>query len=140
MANIFLITFAVVVFPIFWGGTLLLLSYIGGWSRLAEHYRSDRSEWGKMFYLRSARVGWVGYGSCLTFGVSGAGLHMSVLFPFRVGHPPLFIPWGEFHNVYEKRHFLFHIFDSLDADIGNPIVAQVRLPSWMREYVPTKIE
>jgi hypothetical protein len=136
MANIFFITFAALVFPIFWGGTLLLLSHIGGWARLAKHYRSYGRERGQMFYLRSARVGWVGYGSCLTFGVNDGGLQMSVLWPFRIGHPPLFIPWGEFHNIYEKRHFLFHMFDSLDADIGNPTVARVRLPNWMSEYVP----
>jgi hypothetical protein len=28
------------------------------------------------------------------------------------------------------------MFDSLDADIGKPTVAKLRLPSWLGEYVP----
>jgi hypothetical protein len=28
-------------------------------------------------------------------GSDPVGLHLAVLFPFRPGHPPLFIPWSE---------------------------------------------
>ena len=46
------------------------------------------------------------YGSCLNVGADPAGVKISVLFPFRPGHPPLLIPWSEI-SVASRRKFLF---------------------------------
>jgi hypothetical protein len=46
------------------------------------------------------------YGNCLTIGADTTGLMLSVLFPYRPGHPPLFIPWGEI-SLASRRDFLF---------------------------------
>lgn len=57
--------------------------------------------------------------------ISPMGLYLSVLPIFRVGHPPLLIPWREI-QVIQKR---FSIFGSRTAvSIGIPEVAAVVLP------------
>jgi hypothetical protein len=35
------------------------------------------------------------YNNCLTVGLSSQGMYLAVLFLFRIGHPPLVIPWKE---------------------------------------------
>lgn len=49
----------------------------------------------------------VNYGSCLMLGANAEGLFVSVLFFFRVGHPPLFIPWSEVESATHYRSLLF---------------------------------
>ncbi len=61
------------------------------------------------------------YGNCLTIGADTAGLKLSVLFPFRPGHPPLFIPWSEI-SVTRRRNLLF--------------VRQVKLLLGQEEQIP----
>lgn len=46
------------------------------------------------------------YGSCLIVGVNPEGIRLSVLFLFRIGHPPLFIHWPEV-SMREKRFLFF---------------------------------
>ena len=121
-------------FPILWCGVCLALSCMGGWARLAKVYRDDARTGGDVYYMRSGRIGTVNYNSCLTLRVSEAGLRLSVLLPFRVGHPPILIPWADFHRVAEKR--VMFIFPFLKASIGDPIVADVMLPLWVRDHIP----
>ena len=67
----------------------------GGWSALAGSYaRSDRPE-GTAFRFGSGNLGLASYRGCLWFVSGVRGLHVSVLFLFRPGHPPLFVPWSD---------------------------------------------
>ncbi len=52
------------------------------------------------------------YNNCLTIGVDTAGLYLSPLFFFRIGHPPLFIPWTEI-SLRGRRKILFIEFVEL---------------------------
>ena len=122
-------------FPIMWVSISVLLSHIGGWAKLAERYRAKGDEPGETYFMRSGFVGSVNYRSCLILRVCENGLRMSVLFPFRIGHPPLFIPWDQFHSVTEKRKFFFRF---LDTYVGVPVVANVVLPIWVSAYFPTE--
>ena len=136
MVNIFPIVF-IIAFSALWVTVSLLLSHMGGWSRLARCYPDDitaKNELTKASYLQSGSVGLVNYNSCLILGVSKSGLRLSVLFPFRIAHPPLFIPWSEFRDITEKRT-LFLSF--LVANIGMPVVTSVMLPLWIRDYIPS---
>ena len=42
-------------------------------------------------------------GNIYTLGSSYKGLYLAVLFPFRIGHPPLLIPWRDIKAKKEKR-------------------------------------
>lgn len=46
------------------------------------------------------------YGGSVTVGVGRMGLHLSVIFLFRFGHPPLFIPWRDVTTIQEKKFFV----------------------------------
>jgi hypothetical protein len=54
---------------------------------------------------------WIGtvvlYGSCLTVGATPRGLYLAALFIFRIGHPPLFMPWTDI-SIGEQRGWWFN--------------------------------
>jgi len=121
-----------ILFPAMWIGISLVLSRMGGWARLAAHY-PDADDSGTTYRMRSGVVGGVNYKSCLNLRVCDRGLRMSITFPFRIGHAPIFIPWNQFHSISEKR-LLFS--RSIDTNIGMPVIANVTLPLWIRDYLP----
>jgi hypothetical protein len=87
------------VFPFFFAGLWLFvvngLALMGGWRGLALAYRAIDPPRGESFSFCSAQLGTVNYKGCLRFVVEPKGLFISVLFPFRPGHPPLCIPWSD---------------------------------------------
>ena len=123
-------------FPVLWCTVSLLLAYIGGWAKLANQYldvpeREKRLE--RTYGMQSGYIGTTRYKGCLNFRIYEEGLGLSVLFLFRIGHPPLFIPWDQFHSISEKRVFFFPF---LDTYVGTPVVASVVLPIWIRDQLP----
>jgi hypothetical protein len=91
-----------------WLSICALLSLIGGWYELAHQYRAKSQPVGKKFYVVSGSIGWpyfpVSYSSCLSAIVAESGFRLSVLFPFRILHPALFIPWSAVETVEEGRY------------------------------------
>lgn len=116
---------AVLLFPVLFVGTwlavTLLLSRLGGWHRLARRYRSSSPFPGRIWRFQSAKFNWAGYNNCLSVGGNEAGLYVAPLFLFRLGHPRLFIPWGEI--VIEEKRFLAWTF----ADMRFREVPRTRL-------------
>jgi hypothetical protein len=57
-------------------------------------------------------MGVVRYNGALTVGVNAAGMYLAMLPLFRLGHPPLFIPWSDI-TVSSTRRFLadFIVFE-----------------------------
>jgi hypothetical protein len=53
------------------------------------------------------------------------GLYLSMMVLFRVGHPPLFIPWGEVGNVTKKKVFPS---DRVGFSVGHPVITTLDLP------------
>lgn len=95
-----------VIFVAMWLLSTFLISELGGWGRLAVSYASKSSFSGKRFYFRSAQFGgYVGYGSCLTLGSGPNGFYLAVIPLFRLGHPPLLIPWSDI-TACEVRRWL----------------------------------
>jgi len=80
---------------------------MSGWWELSRIYKAMVSPDGKRFWFQSAsmRMG-TNYGNCLIVGVNREGIRLSVLFLFRIGHPPLFIPWPDV-SMSEKRFLFF---------------------------------
>lgn len=90
--EILLIVAAVVLW---WAFVLNVIGLLSGWSSLAHHYRARAPFDLTQTFLGSGRLGLSNYGGCLVFGVNADGLSLKVFFPFRPGHPPLFIPWSD---------------------------------------------
>ena len=79
-----------------WVAILNVLARVGGWIALAEVYPAAGGFEGDRWWFQSAQMRWrVNYGGVLTVGASPRGLYLSVLLPFRIAHPPLFIPWAD---------------------------------------------
>jgi len=85
-----------IAFPVIWVVVVFAIGKFGGWTRLAGQYPSKPQVGGRCFRFQSGRMRFrTGYGSCLAVGSDPFGLHLSILFLFRPGHPPLFLPWSE---------------------------------------------
>lgn len=64
-----------------------------GWAKLADEFEGHGSVDVSRNYM-TVNLGWMAYKSCVRVGVSSEGLTLQIQFPFRFGHPDLFIPWG----------------------------------------------
>src|SRR5437867_2949527 len=90
-----------------WPLVSILISSIGGWGELGRRFRYPENFKGSRWSFQSGQMRWIaGYRNCLTLGASDEGLYMSVLLPFRIGHPPVLIPWAEI-RVERGELFLF---------------------------------
>lgn len=84
-----------VAFVVWWCFVVWLVGSVFGWGRLASRYPARESFPGTPHRFKSGKVGLANYSGVLTVGASADGLYLAVLFPFRPGHPPLFIPWAD---------------------------------------------
>lgn len=90
-----------------WGGLSFLISVLSGWRRISRDYGSRGLPQGVRFRFQSlgGRY-WTNYTGCINVVATRQGLHLSVLFLFRPGHPPLFLPWTDI-SAGETRAPLF---------------------------------
>jgi hypothetical protein len=112
----------------------LVLSIVGGWSKLAQFYNStdgiEGTEW--RFQCASTRFG-VKYNRCLNITANGEGIRITMLFLFRAGHPPLFIPWRDisvkqetsFH-FWKYTRFVFRKVPEVPLSISNKLAAKIQ--------------
>lgn len=106
-----------ILFPIIWCFVLWILSNVGGWKRLAEHYRTESEPSGETFYGVSGKVGLTNYNHALNCTANQEGLFLEVSLLFRFAHSRLFIPWTEFRDVRRTRLIWLSF---LAAKIGEP--------------------
>lgn len=78
-----------------WCILMWVVSRMCGWHALARHYRAESRFQGKHHRFSSVKMGSGNYGGCVTLGANSEGLYLAVMFLFRIGHPPLFIPWAD---------------------------------------------
>lgn len=97
-----LLTF-VVVFPLMFGGVILLIAQLGGWAAMARRYRDPRPNDvppGAVSLNASGRLGLLGsYNGVLIVIVAPDGLRLRAWGPFRLGHAPLFAPWSAVASI-----------------------------------------
>jgi hypothetical protein len=131
-----------------------VLASVSGWTRLAAEYRADQtvtaepsvadersvaakpSVAAERAHMRTGRIGPINYHSVLSFSCTNDGLRISIAFPLRIAHPPLFIPWTEFHQVTADNKLYSN---RIKACIGNPAIVRVVLPAWVRYRMPMSL-
>lgn len=97
----------ILLFIILWICVCKLISATGGWRILARDYRANSLFDGQKLWLKSATMRrWTNYNNCVNIGANKYGLYLSVLPLFRVGHPPLFIPWADISTEAVSRRLL----------------------------------
>lgn len=99
----------VLAFAVVWAAVTWLISHASGWVGLAQCYRARRQAQGIALRVRAARMGQGAIGrfrNVLTLWVSAGGLHLRLLFLFRINSPDLFVPWSDV-TVTTGRHLFF---------------------------------
>ena len=109
-----LLTLAIViVFPIFfgvlWSGICYLIGAIGGWQKLATKYETAKDTIvDQKFTGEYGQFGVSRYKFTLTVGFTNAGIFFANNPFFRIGHPPLLIPWSAI-KIVANNGFYLHI-------------------------------
>ena|ERR1700690_1947244 len=98
--------FSVLFIPMFigmWTFICLFLSLLGGWRELGQVYHADGKIEGDKWSWQSGstRFG-VNYNHCLNIRANRKGIYIAISLPFRLGHPPLFIPWSDITIKQQK--------------------------------------
>lgn len=136
-----IVLFILIAFPIFfsalWIGITLLMSFIGGWGRVAKVYAAvGEPPQGRVLKHVMGMFGMARYKHVLTVITTDTGLYIENRKVFRPGHPPLFIPFTAI--TYARKQTLF-FWEFVAFEIGNPPLAGVRLPSKVFEGTPVPI-
>jgi hypothetical protein len=125
MSNLLPILF-IPAFILFWCFVVKLISIMSGWNRLAQCFRTEVEPAGRSFKWRSMRMGLSNYNGCLNAVVCEEGLYLSLMFIFKVGHPPLLIPWMEIYDPVEEKFFFWRF---TKISVGRPVLAKIQLTS-----------
>ena len=81
-------------FVLLWVGIGFIVPVFSGWRALAQRYRTDRPFPEHTRRMQSGQMrSMTNYGRVLILGSDSEGLYLGVMFLFRIGHAPLFIPW-----------------------------------------------
>ena len=124
----------VVIFPGLWASVSFLLSYVAGWPALARQFRCKSKFLGKKWHMRSGQFRWgLSYNSILTVGSNETGLYLSVFLPFRLGSPPLLIPWNQISVTRKRILWLDFVELSLGKQLGIPLKLKAGLAAKIRD-------
>ncbi len=84
---------AAVIFLGMLGIASVLGAFLEGWPALTAKYRLQSRFEGRRHWLSLARMNY-GFGTLVVVGANGQGLYLAGSLIFRLGHPPVFIPWS----------------------------------------------
>lgn len=90
-------------FVAFWCLIVKMLS-LAGWQRLAQ-YQTLRPLAGPSTTLGRAKLGGISYKNVISASTQAEGLALKSMFLFRIGHPPLLIPWSAIGSVISEKSF-----------------------------------
>ena len=136
-----IVLFILIVFPIFftalWVSVTLIMSFVGGWGRVGKRYAAaGPPPHGRALKHVTGMFGLTRYKHVLTVITTDDGLYIENRKVFRLGHPPLFIPFSAIHGARKQTLFFW---EYVAFDIDNPPMAGVRLPSKVFEGTPVEI-
>ena len=127
-------------FPIFfltlWSGSSFFIGWMSGWFALSRRFTKQSDPYGEtrsagpFFYTVYTRF-WSHYSSVIRLVATKDALYFSVLFLFRIGHPPLCIPWNEIGIGRTRRFFRHYIVLTLGE--------QERIPFRISERMARKL-
>jgi hypothetical protein len=113
-----------------------MISLFSGWSMLSRRFREQSEPYGETksagpyFYTVYMRF-WGHYSGIICMTAAEDALYLSVLFLFRIGHPPLCIPWKEIQISSTKCFWRTYIVLTLGE--------QERIPMRISERMARKL-
>jgi hypothetical protein len=123
-------------FVALWCFASFFLSFISGWFALSSRFTKESEpngptkSAGPFFYTVYMRF-WGHYGSVIRMTAAGEALYLSVPFLFRIGHPPLCVPWNEIQ--FSRTKYFFRPYVVLT------IGSQERIPMRISERMARKL-
>lgn len=121
-----------IFFVVLWCTVCFLISFMSGWHALSGRFKRQSDSYGEnrsagpFFYTVYTRF-WTRYANVIRVTVASDGLYLSVLLLFRIGHPPLRIPWDEIQFGRTKRLWRPYIVLTLGREEQIPM----RIPERM---------
>jgi hypothetical protein len=115
-----------------WCLTSYLIGLMTGWLALARRFRAQSEPYGDgkavgpFFYTIYMRY-WTHYSSVIRLTAATDALYASILFPFRIGHPPLRIPWNEIRFGRAQRFMSTYVLLTLGEEEKIPMRISVRM-------------
>lgn len=128
MFLLLLIPLILVGFVLIWSGVVYLLAWLSGWRRLARLYRTSNAPKGSPLGTFWAMLGPVNHKGTLHIQPAPEGLYLSTMVFFRMGHPPLLIPW---HAIKRQDVEQLSLVKWVALELGNPKITTLRLPAAM---------
>jgi len=123
----------VIIFVIaLWCAVCFFISFLTGWFALSRRFRKQSEPYGDVrsagpfLYTVYMRF-WSHYSSVIRLVAAEDALYASVLPPFRIGHPPLRIPWDEIQFSRTKYLWLNLIQLTLGNEEKIPMRISLRL-------------
>ncbi|MFN8348906.1 MAG: hypothetical protein U0X91_28155 [Spirosomataceae bacterium] len=96
-----------VFFPLLWLGIIYIVSHFSGWHFLAGRYQAEPMKEG--FYRGVyGRIGMANYNGVLRVAFTEKGMYLHVMPLFKIGHPPLLLPWSQLKDWREVHSFFQH--------------------------------
>ncbi len=84
------------VFLATWLSVMWGISFVGGWGRLARHYRASAPPRGKRLVWQTVQLDrGIAFKHSLIAAADDRGLYLQVWPIYRAFHPPLMIPWED---------------------------------------------
>jgi hypothetical protein len=123
-----LVAGSIVGFLAVWAMVLPMAAWFGGWRRLAEEFAAEPGTRGRIALGTATMRYGAHYGNVILLDGRTSGLVLSVRRVFRLGHPPLLIPWAQV--VAEPTRVLW-IFPATRLELGRD--AQIPLTFFNRE-------
>lgn len=116
----------------FWCAILYVISLISGWHALARRFRAQAEPYGDcksagpFFYTIYMRY-WGHYSGVIRLTAATDALYASILLPFRIGHPPLCVPWNEIRFGRAQRFMFSYVELRLGNEENIPMRISVRM-------------
>jgi hypothetical protein len=125
------------IFPVFficlWCGIVLLISRLSGWATLANRFRLSLPFAASKWRWQSARMRFTAnYSGCLTVGSDPTGLYLDIFALWKIGHPPLFLPWSE---VSVRRRGKILIFGYVELTLGREEQIPFRISAGLADRI-----
>jgi hypothetical protein len=132
----FLYWWPALLVPAGWISFCWIISRVGGWALVAKAYPAQDSTSldGETWRFQSIQMRWAtNYGNCVTVRANPLGLGLSILFLFRLGHPPLLIPWSDITMLPVKKsrffpawiEFRFRLEPSIPIRANNKLFSKI---------------
>ena len=120
------IVFSLTLLAMFVAGFGLILSKIGGWGKLANHYRARKAFPKPGWWFQSAGMGVVRYNFIIKAAAAADGIYIVPMFPLRLSHAPLFIPWDDIEiepgtNFLSAWEYRFAKDKQIKFKVGNTL-------------------